>query len=165
MTTSTNYYPWGFIYEVFCFLAPMYVANSFALLLGGGKPLDLGKRFIDGRRLLGDGKTFRGAIGGFLFGGVVGFLLCGLGEGLTLASGSILGDIFASFLKRRLKLERGEPAPLLDQLDFYLFASLFFSIAYDLEIEIFLTGLIVTPISHLIGNLLAYSLKIKDRPY
>ena len=165
MSTPTNYYPWGFIYEVFCFLTPMYVANSFALLLGGGKPLDLGKKFMDGKRLLGDGKTFRGTIGGIFFGGAVGFLLCGLGGGLTLASGSILGDIFASFLKRRLKLERGEPAPLLDQLDFYLFASLFFSIVYDLKIEVFLAGLIVTPISHLIGNLLAYSLKIKDRPY
>ncbi|RLG64349.1 CDP-2,3-bis-(O-geranylgeranyl)-sn-glycerol synthase [archaeon] len=50
---------------------PAYVANGLAVILGkNSRPIDNYKVFIDGRRILGDGKT----IGGFIGGIMVGFL-------------------------------------------------------------------------------------------
>ncbi len=50
---------------------PAYVANGLAVILGkNSRPIDNYKVFIDGRRILGDGKT----TGGFLGGTIVGFL-------------------------------------------------------------------------------------------
>ena len=112
-------------------MVPAYVPNSAAAVLGGGVPIDFGKRFGDGRRIFGDGKTYRGFFGGVLCG-----ILAGLIEiwawaafNLTafprqtllsvtlLASGALLGDLAKSFLKRRLGKERGESWFLADQYD------------------------------------------------
>ncbi len=50
---------------------PAYVANGLAVILGkNSRPIDNYKVFIDGRRILGDGKT----IGGFIGGTMIGFL-------------------------------------------------------------------------------------------
>ena len=51
-------------------LIPAYTPNNFAVLVGGGRPIDFGKNFIDGKRILGNGKTVRGFIGG-LAGGIL----------------------------------------------------------------------------------------------
>src|SRR2546427_13302198 len=48
----------------FWFLLPAYVANPMAVVSGGGTPMDFGRTLRDGRRLLGDGKTWRGFAGG-----------------------------------------------------------------------------------------------------
>src|SRR2546427_1069996 len=48
----------------FWFLLPAYVANPMAVVFGGGTPMDFGRTLRDGRRLLGDGKTWRGVMGG-----------------------------------------------------------------------------------------------------
>ncbi|HIH61481.1 MAG TPA: CDP-archaeol synthase, partial [Methanobacteriales archaeon] len=50
------------------FMLPAYIANVSALVFGGGPPLDLGYRFIDKRRLIGDGVTWRGSVIGTLLG-------------------------------------------------------------------------------------------------
>ncbi len=41
-------------------MLPAYIANPTAALFGGGMPIDFGKKYHDGQRILGDGKTFRG---------------------------------------------------------------------------------------------------------
>jgi CDP-2,3-bis-(O-geranylgeranyl)-sn-glycerol synthase len=119
-------------------MMPAYVANMSAVKLGGGRPMDLGRSMGDGRRVLGDGKTWRG----FLLGGLAGFLTGGLlhaaapsaggavtdfGAGslwvlssLGLAFGALLGDAAKSFVKRRLGKERGQHWLGPDQLDFVL---------------------------------------------
>src|SRR2546422_10291580 len=48
----------------FWFLLPAYVANPMAVVFGGGVPMDFGRVLRDGRRVLGDGKTWRGVAGG-----------------------------------------------------------------------------------------------------
>ena len=35
------------------FILPAYFANAAPVVLGGGPPLDMGKKFLDGRRILG----------------------------------------------------------------------------------------------------------------
>jgi CDP-2,3-bis-(O-geranylgeranyl)-sn-glycerol synthase len=45
-------------------------------------------------------------------------ILLGILRVFLVALGAPLGDLIGSFLKRRLNLERGAPAPIIDQLDF-----------------------------------------------
>ncbi len=164
------------IYILHLFI-PAYFANSSALIFGGGKPLDLGKNFIDGRRILGDGVTIRGTVLGTLSGFLLGLLAYYMLENpllknaniytlsFLLSFGALLGDAVGSFIKRRLGIERGKPAPLLDQLDFVFGAVFLSSFIYDYTTKIILTLIIVTPILHLLANVVGYMLKLKDVPW
>src|SRR2546428_8562271 len=57
------------------FFLPGFVANSMAVVFGGGTPIDFGRTLGDRERLFGDGKTWRGPLGGAPPGGLLGFLL------------------------------------------------------------------------------------------
>ena len=70
-------------------MVPAYVPNPVAALCGGGTPIDFDRNHSDGRRLLGDGKTYRGLACGVLAGITVGALqiwLTGLGVDLPAAA-------------------------------------------------------------------------------
>jgi len=54
----------GLILKASWLMLPAYMANPTAVVFGGGTPVDMGKNWKDGRRIFGDGKTFRGLIGG-----------------------------------------------------------------------------------------------------
>src|SRR2546425_5825292 len=57
------------------FFLPAFVANPMAVVFGGGTPIDFGRILGDRERLFGDGKTWRGLLGGTVLGGVLGLLL------------------------------------------------------------------------------------------
>src|SRR3972149_6341483 len=111
-------------------MIPAYIANPMAVVLGGGRPIDLGKNWIDGHRILGDGKTIRGLIGGTLCGILAGIIQIIVSKEfeiftvptmiavITLSFGALFGDIVKSFFKRRIGFIRGAQLPLIDQLDF-----------------------------------------------
>lgn len=84
-------------------------------LLGPGRPLDYGKRLRDGRPLFGDTKTLRGVLASLLLtpmaAAALGLPWC---IGLLVALGAMLGDLLASFTKRRLGYPSSTSAPLLD---------------------------------------------------
>lgn len=124
------------VVDAFWFFLPAMLPNTSAAIFGGGIPLDFGRKWR-GKRLLGDGKTWRGlAVGissGVLLGYVESVLALPVGPPLSsvfrpdaaslppllaLSAGSMLGDLAAAFLKRRTGLERGTSVPLLDQYDF-----------------------------------------------
>jgi CDP-2,3-bis-(O-geranylgeranyl)-sn-glycerol synthase len=173
------------------FMLPAYLANVSALAFGGGAPVDFQTNYRDGRRLLGDGVTWRGTIVGiiigtiiaalqgivFLYYGDIFFLIPGwttiagiipnsLGEwillGLALSGGALIGDAVGSFIKRRINLERGRPAPFLDQLDFVVGALIFASLVVTIPLSIILLILIFTAILHLAANSIAYLLGLKN---
>ena len=169
-------------------LIPAYTPNNFAVVFGGrGLPLDLGKNFIDGKRILGDGKTFRGFIAGVL-GGILCANLQYLIEEFTgirlyhllpyeeflvltflLALGAMIGDSVGSFIKRRLCFERGEFLPIIDQLTFLIVALLIAS-GYDpfwkvFNIQVIFIGILITPFLHVFTNYIAYKLKLKEVPW
>ena len=52
------------------FIVPAYFSNAGMVIVGGGKPLDRGKLWRDGRRILGDHKTISGLIKGPLYIGI-----------------------------------------------------------------------------------------------
>ncbi len=91
-----------------------------AALLFGSRfdlPIDGGARFFDGEPLLGPHKTVRGVLAA-LFGSLlfIPFLATHSWLDVPLAAlFACLGDLFSSFIKRRLHLESGHESPLLDQ--------------------------------------------------
>jgi CDP-2,3-bis-(O-geranylgeranyl)-sn-glycerol synthase len=121
-------------------ILPAYIANASAVIIGGGKPIDSGKNWRDGRRILGDGKTWRGWFIGTWVGMTAGFAMIEINNyvkdylyfSLTdfggfylmffilfaLCFGALLGDIVESFFKRRIGKDRGEDWFIFDQLDF-----------------------------------------------
>ena len=91
---------------------------------------------------------------------------------LIFPPGAMLGDLLGSFIKRRLRIERGAPAPVLDQLDFIvgvlLFSMLFSAVGasfLQLDIKYLVTILVLTPFIHRVVNKLAYKLRVKDVPH
>ncbi|MGQ9588566.1 MAG: CDP-2,3-bis-(O-geranylgeranyl)-sn-glycerol synthase [Thermoplasmata archaeon] len=174
-------------------MIPALVPNSAAVLFGGGTPMDFGRSW-HGKRILGDGKTWRGFFGGALSGAAVGLVQLGVVEALdasdawsfgewpwslcailSLAFGSMLGDSTGSFLKRRMDMGRGHRAPVLDQYNFVagavLLALVFRTdwfldhLVRDDRILTFIVFLIVVPMLHRGVNIIGYKLGKKNVPW
>jgi len=148
------------------------VANAAPVVLGGGRPIDGGRKFRDGRPLLGPGKTVRGFLVGLIAGSLVGLVQgiivgsCAVpAVGVLLSLGALTGDLCGSFIKRRMNIPRGGAAPLLDQLGFLLLALLFASPLTIPRWEIILTLIVITPPIHLGTNFIGYKLGMKKKPY
>ncbi|MBI4362178.1 MAG: CDP-2,3-bis-(O-geranylgeranyl)-sn-glycerol synthase [Euryarchaeota archaeon] len=158
---------------------PAYLPNSAAVLVGGGTPIDFGRKWRDGKRITGDGKTFRGFFGGAACGGALGLLLNLLAprwgfpvfpwEALVaLPLGAMAGDLVKSFFKRRVGVDRGGPLPLADQLDFLLGSWLFGALLVpgwfwaSFTPPVMAVLLVVTPGVHLGVNIIGYKMGKKD---
>jgi CDP-2,3-bis-(O-geranylgeranyl)-sn-glycerol synthase len=167
------------------FILPAYTANGLPVLFGGGPPIDFGKT-INEKRIFGDGKTIRGFLGGVLSGTLVGLTLFYVGPilnqsipesqglidlsfnplvGILLSVGALIGDLVGSFIKRRLNLKRGAPAPFLDQITFLIFALLFASLIILIPLEYIIILIPFTLGLHLITNAVSYLLGLKKVPY
>jgi len=149
---------------------PAYVANSTPVLLGGGAPIDRGRRLIDGRRILGTNKTVKGFAYGLLLGSLAGLVEAVLfanyaliSVGVVASLGALLGDLFGAFLKRRLDIAPGNPLPVVDQLDFILGAILFTYPLLNVTVGAVLILVIATLPIHLLSNAVAYMLRLKNR--
>ena len=175
----------------FWFVFPAYVANAAPVLLGGGMQMDLGRNFIDGRRVLGEGKTIRGFIGGMIGGLLVGvfeafisgYVIYGAGKltvlspvfidtlqctplrAFLLSLGALVGDLLGSFIKRRMGFARGAPLPLFDQLTFLVGAFVLVSFVFPFQLEFAVFLLIATPLIHLAANAVSYLLGLKKVPW
>ena len=174
----------GLVIKVSWLMLPAYLANPTAVVFGGGTPVDMGRNWYDGRRILGDGKTFRGLLGGTACGAAAGLIqmqvtsLHYLGtftvlSVFMLSFGALLGDMIKSFFKRRLGYERGAEFPLVDQLDFvagawvmtYLFDPKWFSDNFLESPWIMVTVVLFTPLLHRLTNIIGYYLKLKKEPW
>ncbi len=143
------------------YILPSYFANMSPVIFGGGRPLDMGRRFLDGRRILGDHKTVRGFLSGVLIGTLVGCLQGRSLAGFLLSLGAMVGDSTGSFIKRRLSMEPGKPAPLLDQEGFLLFSMLMAYPVEPLDAWSIIFLLVLTPLLHRGTNLIAHWLGLK----
>lgn len=170
-------------------MLPVYTANNCATLLGGGKPLDGGKTFTDGRRMLGDHKTLRG----FALGTAAGIIMAGLqiilvtylvpsGDSdiivtfplaiaLAMPFGALAGDAIKSFAKRRLGMKDGSMFPVADQLDFVIGALVFGALADPgwffghFSLYTIITVILITFPLQLFHNLVAVALGKKKVPW
>ena len=166
-------------------MLPAYIPNPVAALFGGGTPIDLGRNFSDGRRLFGDGKTYRGLVAGILAGVIIGLLQIQAQAVFSLtylpahtllsvsllAVGALLGDLCKSFFKRRFGKERGSKWPLADQYDLVVGAFVLLLIVdpswlfSQVTLAAFILILILTPILHRATNIIGYLLKVKEVPW
>lgn len=166
-------------------LFPAYAANMFPPLAKGKIPIDFGKKFFDGRRILGKGKTFEGLglglLAGFLVGALETFTYPALSDyslswgvvmpemslflGFMIALGALFGDSAGSFLKRRLGMESGADAPLLDQLNFIVGALVFAYAFTTITLGMMFFMLVVTPLIHRITCMAGYKLGLKKVPW
>jgi CDP-2,3-bis-(O-geranylgeranyl)-sn-glycerol synthase len=172
---------------------PALFPNSAAVLFGGGAPVDFGRTW-KGKRVLGDGKTWRGLFGGVIAGTLLGIVMIlaaealntpiefryeslpdGAGLVFVMALGALLGDMVGAFIKRRMGLERGEKAPFLDQYDFVVgglgLTALFYS---DWVVSHYISGesivalitlLIFVPLLHRLVNIIGFKLGKKKEPW
>lgn len=164
-------------------ILPAYAPNSIAVVVGGGVPIDGGRRFR-GARLLGDGKTWRGFVGGVLGGFVVASVMAAVRPVLTpwlppfpfvvrvaLPFGAMFGDLAGSFLKRRTGRERGAAFPGVDQYGFVVGAlglSLLVAPVWTVGTftpPVFGVVVVLTPLVHLGTNAGAYVLGLKHEPW
>lgn len=174
----------GLLIQASWLMLPAYISNPTAVVFGGGTPVDLGRKWSDGRRIFGDGKTYRGLLGGTASGVAAGLIqmqissLQYLGT-FTIVSifmlsfGALLGDMTKSFFKRRLGYERGAKFPLVDQLDFvagawiltYAFDPQWFSQNFLFNPWIMVTVVLFTPLLHRLTNIIGYYAKLKKEPW
>ena len=161
-----------------CFIFPAYCANAAPVIFGGGTSIDFGKTFLDGKPIFGSHKTIRGFFAGLIVGTLVGFVpqivsplqsvlfRYDASLGFVLSLGALVGDLFDSFIKRRLGFPPGSSFPIADQLDFVVGALLFSLMVSSLPpLRIILIVLIITPPIHLVTNFLAFRLGAKSTPW
>ena len=170
----------------FYFMLPAYIANLSGLVFGGKKPIDNNKTLSDGRRLLGNGVTWTGLIAGTIMGTIIGGIIgivglnipeltgniinihmpttlsYGIIYGFIMGLGALIGDAVGSFIKRRIGIDQGESAPILDQLDFVIMSIILIYPFIPLSINFILIICAMTIILHLLSNSIAYLLGIKD---
>jgi CDP-2,3-bis-(O-geranylgeranyl)-sn-glycerol synthase len=83
----------------------------------------------------------------------------------------MLGDILASFAKRRTGRERGAVFPVVDQLDFVVVALLLTAILSfgwfreTFTLPVIVAVIVLTPILHVGTNAIAYAFGLKDEPW
>ncbi len=175
------------------FFLPAFLANPMAVVWGGGTPMDFGRTLRDGERLFGDGKTWRGLVGGTLSGAFLGLLLSlpfslvasaaswsfgspavAFGVSAVLAFGALLGDLAGGFVKRRLRKPRGAKAPGLDQYDFVAGGLLLSLVVPAWSVPRFFSGdawlgllaiILITPALHRAVNIVGYRMGRKHEPW
>jgi CDP-2,3-bis-(O-geranylgeranyl)-sn-glycerol synthase len=173
------------VISAFWVMLPAYLPNPVAALCGGGLPVDLGRNYSDGKRVFGDGKTYRGLVAGILAGILIGLIQIWSSDiygwaflpqqtllSITLlAVGALLGDLVKSFFKRRFGKERGAKWPVADQYDLVAGAFVLLLVFNPLwlftsvTLPILVAIVVLTPILHRAMNILGYLVKVKEVPW
>jgi CDP-2,3-bis-(O-geranylgeranyl)-sn-glycerol synthase len=159
------------IVEALKFIFPAYCANGTPVLAGGGTKMDFGKNFVDGKRIFGNNKTFRGFFFGWVIGMLVGSIEYVVFPGVPVLFivltplGALLGDLTGAFLKRRIGITPGGLLPVVDQIDFVVGALVFALPLMIVYWQLAVTVLLITPPIHLFTNFLAYKMKLKRHPW
>jgi len=129
-------------------------------------PLDAGTIFFDGRPLFGPSKTIRGILISVLITTASAPLIgLDLTIGAIVAGAAMAGDLFSSFVKRRLNFPPSSRALGLDQVPESLFPMLACRDALSLTITDIALGVGVFFIGELVLSRLLYKVHVRDEPY
>jgi hypothetical protein len=131
-----------------------------------GHPVDSGSRFTDGRPVLGKSKTLRGIVAS-LIGTALAATVLGLAWsiGLLIALFAMLGDLFSSFVKRRLEIRSADQALGLDTIPESLLPLLVVKGYFDLAWLDIAWLVAVFVVLHLLLSVLLFKLRIRRHPY
>jgi CDP-diglyceride synthetase len=132
----------------------------------GNSPLDFGVIFVDGRPLLGKSKTIRGIVAA-LVAATIGAPLIGLdlATGAMVAAAAMAGDLFSSFIKRRLDFEPSSQALGLDQIPESLLPMLAARATLALTALDIAAGVAVFLVGGLLLSRLLFKAHLRDEPY
>jgi CDP-2,3-bis-(O-geranylgeranyl)-sn-glycerol synthase len=129
-------------------------------------PLDAGIIFFDGRPFFGESKTMRGIVVSILITTAIApFIGLDLTIGAIVASSAMAGDLFSSFVKRRLNFPPSSQALGLDQVPESLFPMLACRDALSLTIADIALGVGIFFIGELILSRLLFRAHLRDEPY
>ncbi len=162
------------------------IADNISFLKKYTQPLDFHKTFR-GKRIFGSHKTIRGIMAGTIFGILVALIQLFLSNvtdfftrfsygvdytspkillmGACLGFGAMAGDAIKSFFKRQANVAPGKSWVPFDQLDFVLgglVASLPF---FVLPTSYYIFGLLLTLFLHPALNIVAWLLRLQDKPF
>ena len=113
------------ILQALWLILPAYIANASAVLVGGGTPIDFEKNWRDGKRILGDGKTWRGLIVGAFVGITGGFGLSLAAKYITMSDFAFIG--LSDFMGFPLEI----PIIFGICLSMYFFFNIFIEVSCD----------------------------------
>ncbi|HAN64240.1 MAG TPA: CDP-archaeol synthase [Rhizobiales bacterium] len=137
-------------------------------LLGNAlaRPLDCGALFFDGQSIFGPSKTIRGIMVSVLATAICAALM-GLGweVGTLVATFVMAGDLFSSFVKRRLRLASSSMAIGLDHVPESLFPLVASRLLLPLSILDIVVGVTIFVVCALILSPLLFKLNLRDEPH
>lgn len=161
-------------------LSPDIVPLLVLLLLANGTPLmvrkvlgqrysypvDGDRRFADGRPVFGPAKTLRGLVCAILVTTTAAPVL-GLDWkiGVLVGSLAMAGDLFSSFVKRRLGRSSSSPIVVVDQVPEALFPLLACIHPLSLSVTDVAAGVAIFFVGELVLSRLLYALDLRERPY
>ena len=129
-------------------------------------PLDAGLRFFDGRPLLGQSKTVRGLVLSLAATTAVASLLgFSWTLGLGFAAATMAGDLFSSFVKRRLKVRPSGQALGLDQIPEALLPLWIFRGSLGLDAGGIVALVLLFTVGELLLSRVMFRLGIREQPY
>jgi len=130
------------------------------------RPLDAGTIFVDGRPLFGHSKTICGIVTSILITTASAPLFgLDLTIGAIVAGAAMAGDLFSSFVKRRLNFPPSSQVLGLDQVPESLFPLLACRDALSLTIADIALGVGVFFVGELVLSRLLYQVHLRDEPY
>ena len=153
-------------------LVLLALANATPLLVNAvvGKrwayPLDGGVRLGDGQPLFGASKTIRGIVSAVVataLGGVV--VGWGWKVGAVVGLVAMGGDLFSSFVKRRLRLAAGSRATGLDQIPESLFPLLACWTLVPMRVVEMVVVVALFFVSEVVLSVVFFRLHLRERPY
>ncbi len=173
----------NYLIYAFLFFLPAGIANMAPVLVSKmpglrdwNYPLDNYTKF-NGKRLLGDHKTWRGLLSGVIVGMLVAWvevrIIGGIGVfrevnplvlGGLMGLGALVGDSVKSFFKRQLGIKSGQSWFPFDQIDYIIGGIIFILPIIVLSWHIYLTIFIIYFLLHLLVSFLGYLLKFKSSP-
>jgi len=150
----------------------LVVANGTAVvakkLLGAAftRPLDGGALFVDGQPILGPAKTIRGVVVSVLATSICAALM-GLGweVGALISTFAMAGDLFSSYVKRRLHLASSSMAIGLDHIPESLFPLVASRMLLPLSVLDIVAGVTIFVVGALILSPLLFKLNLRDKPH
>jgi CDP-archaeol synthase len=153
-------------------MALLTVANGIPLIakkmFGShfARPVDAGVRFFDQRPLFGSSKTLRGVLMSiFITTAIAPLIGVDPGVGTVVASAAMAGDLFSSFMKRRLNLPPSSQALGLDQVPESLFPLLACRLLLSLTAADIALGIGIFFVGELALSRLLYKAHLRDEPY
>jgi len=137
-------------------------------LLGAwlAQPIDYGVVLWDRRRLFGPSKTIRGAVVSVIGTTLAAPLLSlDAAVGILVGATAMVGDLFSSFLKRRLDFAPSSRATGLDQIPESLFPLVACSCYLSLHTLDILVSVAIFSIGAVFSSPIFHRLGIRDRPF